>query len=188
MKWKVAPRPLFAVAYKWPPCDSIMERLISVLLITLLLANIVVERMEIKSNYRIWAGLLASLALAYWFPFDKIAAPPATVVAVAIIIFCFPVWFAGILFSAEFKHTASPSAALKANVLGAVIGGLLERLSLVFGLRALLLVAILLYLLAGFGLYREGTTASLDLPTVRENREHKVEHNSCRIDWPSLHS
>jgi spermidine synthase len=129
---------------------------ISALLITLLLANIVVERMEIKSKDWILAGLLASLVLAYWCPFDRIAATPTTVGAVAIMIFCIPVWFAGILFSAEFKRTASPSAALMANVLGAVIGGLLESLSLVFGLRALLLVAIGLYLLAGFGLRREG--------------------------------
>src|SRR6266568_749442 len=28
VKWKVEPRPLFAVAHKRPPCDSIMERLI----------------------------------------------------------------------------------------------------------------------------------------------------------------
>jgi hypothetical protein len=27
VKWNVAPRPLFAVAHKWPPCDSTMERL-----------------------------------------------------------------------------------------------------------------------------------------------------------------
>ena len=28
VKWNVAPRPLFAVAHKRPPCDSTMERLI----------------------------------------------------------------------------------------------------------------------------------------------------------------
>jgi len=29
VKWNVAPRPLFAVAHKRPPCDSTMERLIA---------------------------------------------------------------------------------------------------------------------------------------------------------------
>jgi hypothetical protein len=29
VKWNVAPRPLFAVSHKWPPCDSTMERLIA---------------------------------------------------------------------------------------------------------------------------------------------------------------
>jgi hypothetical protein len=37
-------------------------------------------------------------------------------------------------------------------MLGAVAGGLLENLSLLFGMRALLLVAIGLYCLAGIGL------------------------------------
>src|SRR5438067_6353884 len=29
VKWNVAPRPLFAVAHKRPPCDSTMERLMA---------------------------------------------------------------------------------------------------------------------------------------------------------------
>jgi len=29
VKWKVAPRPLFAVAHNRPPCDSTMERLMA---------------------------------------------------------------------------------------------------------------------------------------------------------------
>jgi hypothetical protein len=46
----------------------------------------------------------------------------------------------------------SPSAALGANMLGAVVGGLLENCSLIIGLRALLLLAFGLYVLAGVGL------------------------------------
>jgi spermidine synthase len=126
---------------------------ISAVLIALLLANVVVERMRPLPRFWILAALMAGLAFAYWFPFDKISAQPAISGIVAITIFCLPIWFAGILFSSEFKRVASPSAALKANVLGAVAGGLLESLSLVFGLRALFLVAIALYFLAGTGLW-----------------------------------
>jgi hypothetical protein len=61
---------------------------------------------------------------------------------VAVVIFSIPVVFAGILFASEFRNAESPSAALGANMLGAVAGGLLESLSLPFGMRALLLVAI----------------------------------------------
>ena len=66
--------------------------------------------------------------------------------------FTVPVFFAGLLFASEFRVTDSPSAALGTNMLGAVIGGLLENLSLVIGLKALLLVAMALYVLAGIGL------------------------------------
>ncbi|MGB6676215.1 MAG: hypothetical protein WBE44_05955, partial [Terriglobales bacterium] len=68
-------------------------------------------------------------------------------------IFAVPVLFAGMLFSLEFRTVASPSAALGANVLGAVAGGLLENVSLMVGMRALLLLALGLYCLAGFGLW-----------------------------------
>ena len=40
-------------------------------------------------------------------------------------IFAVPVFFAGILFALEFDSVESPSAALGADILGAVLGGLL---------------------------------------------------------------
>ncbi len=133
---------------------------ISALLLALLLANAVVERGGKRwPRLWIWAGLLAGLAIAYWFPFGRIDAPPAVVGMVAIVVFAVPVVFAGILFASEFRVAESPSAALGANMLGAVAGGLLENLSLLFGMRALLLVAIGVYCLAGVGLWREKRTA-----------------------------
>jgi hypothetical protein len=66
------------------------------------------------------------------------------------------VFFAGLLFATEFQRTESPSAALGANMLGAVVGGLLENLSLVIRLKALLLVAVVLYTLASVGLITDG--------------------------------
>jgi hypothetical protein len=57
-----------------------------------------------------------------------------------------------LLFASEFRQAESPAAALGANMLGAVFGGLLENLSLIIGMKALLLVAALLYCLAAVGL------------------------------------
>ena len=67
------------------------------------------------------------------------------------LIFAIPVFFAGLLFASEFRSVESPAAALGANMLGAVVGGLLENLSLIIGMKALLLVAALLYSLAALG-------------------------------------
>jgi hypothetical protein len=55
------------------------------------------------------------------------------------------------LFASEFRSADSPAAALGANMLGAVVGGLLENLSLITGMKALLLLAALLYCLAAVG-------------------------------------
>jgi spermidine synthase len=127
---------------------------ISALLAALLLANTVVERIRV-SLPRLWilVALLAGLALAYLLPLNRIPGPPAIVGAVATAVFAIPVFFAGILFALEFRMVASPSVALGANMLGAVAGGLLENLSLLYGMRALLLVAMGLYCLAGIGLW-----------------------------------
>jgi hypothetical protein len=68
------------------------------------------------------------------------------------IVFAVPVVFAGLLFSLEFREESSPGAALGANVLGAVVGGLLENLSLLLGMRALLLITIAVYSIAAIAL------------------------------------
>lgn len=135
---------------------------ISALLIALLVANAVIEySAKPPSPSLSIAGLLIGLLLAYWFPFSRIPAPPAAVGAVASAVFAIPVFFAGLLFSGEFRFAKSPSAALGANMLGAVLGGLLENLSLVFGMRALLLLTVVLYCVAAFGLLRKKKAVSL---------------------------
>jgi spermidine synthase len=133
---------------------------ISALLLALLLANAVVEREGARRpRFWTWAALLAGLAIAYWFPFDRIGGSPTIAGMIATVVLAVPVVFAGILFATEFRAAKSPSAALGANMLGAVAGGLLENLSLLFGMRALLLVAMGVYCLAGVGLLREKQAA-----------------------------
>jgi hypothetical protein len=70
--------------------------------------------------------------------------------------------FAGILFASQFRAVESQSAALGANLLGAVAGGLMENLSLVFGMRALLLIAMGVYAMAGFALWRQATSVGTE--------------------------
>lgn len=138
---------------------------ISALLAALLLANMLVDRMRTPLP-RFWvvAGLIAGLALAYSLPLNRIPGSPALAGSVATAVFAIPVFFAGILFASEFRSVESPSAALGANMLGAVAGGLLENLSFLFGMRALLLVAIGLYCLAAVGLrFRQPQTATAGL-------------------------
>jgi spermidine synthase len=126
---------------------------IGAVLVALLIANTIIEQQS-KPWPRHWilAGLLAGLLVAYLFPFHRLPGSATFVGWVAAALFTVPVFFAGLLFASEFRVTDSPSTALGTNMLGAVIGGLLENLSLVIGLKALLLVAMALYVLAGIGL------------------------------------
>jgi len=57
-----------------------------------------------------------------------------------------PVAFAGVIVSTLLARSASMAAALGANLLGSVLGGCLEYLSMYAGLRALALLALALYL------------------------------------------
>jgi MFS family permease len=125
---------------------------IAAILATLLVANYVTEKLR-QPLPRSWnlALLLLGIVIAYVFPFQRVPGSAAAVGTLAAIVFAIPVFFAGLLFAAEFRTTDSPAAALGANMLGAVVGGLLENASLAVGMKALLLFAALLYVLAGVG-------------------------------------
>ena len=126
---------------------------IASILAALLIANYVTEKMrQPLSRWWTLTLLLLGILFAYIFPFHRISGPVAAVGALAAFVFTVPVFFAGLLFAAEFRHTDSPAAALGANMLGAVVGGLLENTSLVFGMKALLLIAAMLYAMTGIGL------------------------------------
>jgi hypothetical protein len=56
-----------------------------------------------------------------------------------------PIFFAGLIFSTAFKNEDKPSAGLAFNILGAVVGGLLEYAATYTGIRSLLLIAAVLY-------------------------------------------
>jgi SAM-dependent methyltransferase len=125
---------------------------IAAILSALLLANFVIEKTQ-----RPWpraltlTGILAGIACAYFIPFQRVPGSAALVGTFAAIVFAIPVFFAGLLFASEFRAVKSPAAALGANMLGAVVGGLLENLSLIVGMKALLVVAASLYFLTALG-------------------------------------
>jgi spermidine synthase len=125
---------------------------IAAILFALLLANFVIEKQQ-RAWPRSWTliGILVGIACAYFVPFQRIPGSAALVGSFAAIVFAIPVFFAGLLFASEFRSADSPAAALGANMLGAVVGGLLENLSLIVGMKALLLVAAVLYSMAALG-------------------------------------
>jgi hypothetical protein len=57
-----------------------------------------------------------------------------------------PNFFAGLVFSSTFRGTASPSAVFGANLVGAMVRGFAEYLSMAIGSRSLVIVVIGAYL------------------------------------------
>jgi spermidine synthase len=83
-----------------------------------------------------------------------------------------PVAFAGVVVSTLLARSASMAAALGSNLLGSVLGGCLEYLSMYAGLRALALLALALYL-GALALHlrslRQGSASPERLPDPREH-------------------
>jgi SAM-dependent methyltransferase len=94
-----------------------------------------------------YAGLFLSLAAMYAIPLEKLFYESWTLRAVvATLVLCTPVFFAGIIFISSFERAGFRGSALGSNLFGALLGGLLESSSMWFGLKALTILAALLYL------------------------------------------
>lgn len=115
-------------------------------LLSVLVAVAVSRRVSFRRPTRLYAVLLASLALAW-------AIPPATLLdlpviprfVAAVTLAFFPIFTANLVFTQRFKATSSSMTAFGANLVGSMVGGILEYLALVTGYRNLLLVVALAY-------------------------------------------
>jgi hypothetical protein len=116
---------------------------------TVLLAVLVARRVTFRRPELLYLLLLGSLVLAWVVPPHALLGlpGPARFLAATALAF-FPIFTANLVFAARFKETAHIATAFGANLLGAMVGGLLEYASLVTGYRSLLILVALLYGLA----------------------------------------
>ena len=121
-------------------------------------ANAYVRRRGEPNIQLFFVLLFAALLLNYFIRPDRLLRLPLLERSVAgPLLAALPVGFAGIIFSSLFARSREPNAALGSNLLGAVIGGCLEFVSMATGLRALTLIAMVFYLVALL-LYRSPAT------------------------------
>jgi hypothetical protein len=93
-----------------------------------------------------FGGLIASLAGTYWIRPESMAGLPFASRLGLSILFCgLPVFFASICFALIFRQRADGGTAFGWNMLGAVLGGLLELTSMAVGNKAMALFAIAAY-------------------------------------------
>jgi hypothetical protein len=116
------------------------------ILSTALAANLWVSRSR-PANFMIWfVPLMLSLALLYAVPIS--ALNQLDLLARGVVgglLIGLPVGFAGIIVSSLLDRSHNATASLGSNLLGAVLGGCLEYLSMWTGLKALVVIAMLLY-------------------------------------------
>jgi hypothetical protein len=114
-----------------------------------LVAVAVSRRVLFKRPTLLYLVLLASLVLAWLIPphvlLDLDVVPrffAATTLAF------FPIFTANLVFTQRFRDVGDSGTAFGANLLGAMVGGLIEYSALIVGYRALLFVVAFLYGLA----------------------------------------
>ena len=118
-------------------------------LVSVLLAVEVSRHISFRRPVYLYGVLVAFLAVAFVVPPSwvlSLAAPLRFLVAVALAFA--PIFMANLVFTQRFKDVGSSTVAFAANLLGAMVGGVLEYASLLVGYRALLIVVGVLYGLA----------------------------------------
>jgi len=137
---------------------------VAALLLLIVAANATASTVPLISRWIAYVGILIAAAVGYFVPMQSLFFPNPWVKGLAALaVLCLPVYFAGIIFARGFTEVSFSSEALGSNLLGAVVGGVLESISFWTGLRALLLVSVLLYALSAFTLKsrEQGSSASL---------------------------
>jgi Spermine/spermidine synthase domain len=111
------------------------------------LAAIEVSRLvRIARPKLLYLPLFGGLALAWIVPqasLLQLSTVPRLFAAIALAFA--PIFFANMIFAQRFKSVSTSTVAFGTNLLGAMVGGLLEYGSLIVGYRALLIVVALLY-------------------------------------------
>ena len=118
-------------------------------LLSVLVAVSVSRRVTFRRPALLYGVLLAALALAFVVPPSSLldlAVVPRFAAAVTLAFF--PIFTANLVFTQRFKATSSSTVAFGANLLGAMVGGLLEYTALITGFRGLLVLVAIAYGLA----------------------------------------
>jgi SAM-dependent methyltransferase len=133
-------------ALLWGSTWSSASLAIASVLVMALASATVAGRVDIRRRAVVAAALFALVALNYVVPVGRVNFGSRVVESVfyGTLVFS-PVFCAGLLFSASFRRSSSVSTDFGANLLGAMVGGVGEYLSLVAGYRFLLLLVAACY-------------------------------------------
>jgi SAM-dependent methyltransferase len=115
-------------------------------ILTSVLLAIAVNMLTRPPRLVLYSGLAVTLLIAYVLPPSALLFDPAWLryLAAAVVAFA-PVFFANLVFTASFRDTTTADMAFASNLIGAMVGGVLEYAALVTGYQALLIIVAALY-------------------------------------------
>jgi len=115
-------------------------------LVSVILAVIASQKFTVKNLIIPYALLGLAIVVGWLIPQSSLLGLPMVprLIAACAIAFA-PIFIANVIFAQRFRATSSSTTAFATNLIGAMVGGVLEYTALVLGYRNLLLVALLLY-------------------------------------------
>jgi spermidine synthase len=119
------------------------------ILLMAFLANALVKSGKVPPRSLVVIGLFVTLGVSYFINASSFAG--ATLAERFFLGGCFaalPLFFSGLLFSELFRKVTDIPSAFGANLVGAFVGGLVENVGMITGIRALAIIAALFYCLA----------------------------------------
>ncbi|MEQ8787019.1 MAG: methyltransferase domain-containing protein [Pirellulaceae bacterium] len=123
--------------------------IISGILAMILLANLLTARFPRIPLPPVYGGLIASCLLLYLIDISQFAFLPFAVKAVIVgALTTLPMLFSGVIFIRSLAQVQRKDAALGANLIGALVGGMLQSVTFLVGIKALLLIVAALYVAA----------------------------------------
>lgn len=123
--------------------------IISGILAMILLSNLLVARFPALPMGPVYVLLCGTCLLLYFIDLSRFAFLPYVTKAVVVGgLTSLPMLFSGIVFIRSFANVSGKDAALGANLFGALVGALLQTVTFLTGIKALLLIVAGLYLLA----------------------------------------
>lgn len=133
--------------------------IISSVLTMALIANWIVYKFPNVPIVPVYAVLIATCLGLYFVDLASFGFLPYLAKAVIVgALTSLPMLFSGIIFTRSFANTSDRSNALGANLIGAIAGALLQSITFLIGIKALLLIVAAFYLLSFF-------TASVQMAT-----------------------
>lgn len=116
------------------------------LLVLIVASNLIVEWKPRIPTALAYLGIFGTILAAYCIPLEDFFLASIWIKALsATTVLCLPVFFAGIVFIQSFAAEGFRGEALGSNLFGALVGGLLESLSMWTGIHSLLIVAAIFY-------------------------------------------
>lgn len=124
------------------------------ILLMSLLSNLYVIWTQPRRLEIYYGGLILSLLAGLWItPTAFLGWSGSIQVLAACVLTFLPIAFAGVVFATTLRRTEQPDRLIGANIAGAILGGLSENTSVIWGFSGLLIVACGFYMISMLGGY-----------------------------------